>query len=63
MLAGLLIFLLIALVGVLVSGLVLMGRGGEMNVKYGNKLMMARLWLQGLSLLVLALIFMMGNKV
>lgn len=55
--------LLIALVSVLVAGIVLMGRGGEMNKKYGNKLMMARVWLQGLSLIVLALIFAMGNKV
>lgn len=62
MLAGLLIFLLIALAGVLIAGLVLMGVGGELNKKYSYKLMVARVWLQGLSLMVLALIFMLGNK-
>ena len=63
MLAGLLIFLLIALVGVLLAGVVLMGMGGEKNKRYSNKLMVARVWLQGLSLLVLALIFALGNKI
>ncbi len=62
MLAGILIFLLIGLVGVLLAGVVLMGVGGEKNAKYSNKLMVARVWLQGLSLLVLALMFAMGNK-
>lgn len=62
MLGGLLIFLLIGLAAVLVCGVVLMGVGGEKNAKYGNKLMMARVWLQGLLLMVLALMFAMGNK-
>ena len=62
MLGGILIFLLIALVAVLVSGVVLMGVGGEKNLKYSNKLMTARVWLQGISLMVLALMFAIGNK-
>jgi len=61
MLAFMLIFLLIALLAVLVGGLVLMGVGGEKNKKYGNRLMVARVWLQGLSLVVLVLIFTVGK--
>ncbi len=62
MLAIILILLLVALVLVLGVGIVLMGMGGEKNVRYSNKLMVARVWLQGLSLMLLALIFFMGNK-
>ncbi len=54
--------LMLAVVGVLLAGVVLMGAGGAANKKYGNKLMMARVSLQGLALLVLALLFLMGNK-
>jgi hypothetical protein len=49
--------LLFALVGVLVAGLVLMGMGGKANEKYGNKLMSARVWLQAIILILLALMF------
>lgn len=59
---GLLLMLLIlATLGVLVGGVVLMAVGGKANVKYGNKLMVARVWLQAGSLLVLALLFAMGQ--
>lgn len=51
----LLIILMLSVVGVLVLGLVSMIKGGEFNDKYGNKLMMARVTLQGLALLVLLL--------
>ena len=34
--------LLLAIVGVLIAGVVLMGIGGKANAKYGNKLMVAR---------------------
>jgi len=61
MLAFILIFLLIALLAVLIGGLVLMGVGGEKNKKYGNRLMVARVWLQGLSLVVLVLMFTVGK--
>ncbi|MFO0390009.1 MAG: HIG1 domain-containing protein [Alphaproteobacteria bacterium] len=54
--------LMLATVGVLLAGVILMGAGGAANKKYGNKLMMARVSLQGLALLVLALLFFMGNK-
>jgi len=52
--------LMLALVGVLVSGIVLMGIGGKANAKYSNKLMVARVWLQALVLLALAAMFMVG---
>lgn len=61
MIGGFLIFVLLALIGVLVAGLVLMGMGGELNLKYGNRLMVARVWLQGISLMVLALMFAMAK--
>jgi hypothetical protein len=48
--------------GVLVSGVVLMGVGGKKNEKLGNKLMIARVWLQALILITLALMFMSGGK-
>jgi hypothetical protein len=54
--------LLLAIVGVLVAGVVLMGVGGKANAKYGNKLMVARISLQGMVVVLLALLFMMGKK-
>ncbi|MDE3061341.1 MAG: HIG1 domain-containing protein [Pseudomonadota bacterium] len=55
-------FLLMAVLGVLVAGIVLMGIGGKANQRYGNKLMVARVSLQGLALLVLALLLMTAKK-
>lgn len=50
--------LLLALMGatalVLLLGIALMARGGEPNRKYGNKLMVLRVLLQGLALAALA---------
>ena len=48
----------IAAVAVLVSltiGIVVMGKGGQANIKYGNKLMRLRVFLQGLALAFFAL--------
>jgi len=59
--ASLLIVLLFALVGVLVTGVVLMGLGGKANEKYSNKLMTARVVLQGLALVVLLLVVTVGK--
>lgn len=56
------VLLLFAVVAVLVSGIVLMGIGGKTNAKYANKLMSLRVILQGLALLALALLFLVGNK-
>ncbi|MEP4378765.1 MAG: twin transmembrane helix small protein [Alphaproteobacteria bacterium] len=56
------ILLAIALAGVvlvLIVGLVAMARGGEFNRKYGNKLMRARVAMQGLAI-VLFLLFVLA---
>ena len=54
--------LMLALVGVLVTGVVLMGVGGKTNEKYSTKLMVARIWLQALVLLMLAGMFFLGKN-
>lgn len=43
---------------VLLTGIILMMRGGEVNRKYGNKLMVARVVLQGLAIGLLGLMFL-----
>lgn len=53
--------LMMATVGVLLAGIVLMGVGGKANLKYGNKLMVARVSLQGLVLLMVAMLAMAGK--
>jgi hypothetical protein len=57
----LIIALILATFGVLIAGIALMGIGGPANVKYGNKLMVARVSLQGMALVMLALMFMLGK--
>jgi hypothetical protein len=57
-----LVLLMFSIVAVLVGGVVLMAIGGKANAKYAHTLMVARVSLQGLVLLVLVLMFMMGNK-
>ncbi|MBK6895099.1 MAG: twin transmembrane helix small protein [Alphaproteobacteria bacterium] len=47
-----------AVLGVLVVGIVGMLKGGEFNKKYGNKLMQARVMLQGLALVLLMLAYL-----
>lgn len=54
--------LLLSVFGVLIAGVVLMSIGGKTNAKYGNRLMTLRVTLQGLTLLLLALLFAVGNK-
>ncbi len=56
------VLLLLAVVGALVAGVVLMGLGGKANAKYANTLMVARVSLQGLTLLALAIMFAAGSK-
>lgn len=53
-----LILLMLATAGVLVTGIVLMARGGPANQKYGNKLMVARVALQGAALAMVVLLLM-----
>lgn len=54
--------LMLAVFGVLMAGVVLMGIGGATNARMGNKLMAARVSLQGLVMLMLALLFFLGTK-
>lgn len=49
---------LLAVTIVLITGIVGMLKGGEFNKKYGNKLMRARVMLQGLTLLLFALTYL-----
>lgn len=58
------IFLLLAMLAVsivLVSGVVLMMRGGEVNQKYGIKLMSLRVAFQGIALGIMGIMFLMGK--
>jgi hypothetical protein len=57
-----LIGLMMATVLVLVIGIGLMARGGEANEKYGNKMMVARVALQGAALSVLVLLIMLKQS-
>ena len=59
--SSLIIILLLSVVGVLVTGVVLMGLGGKANEKYSNRLMVARVALQGAALLLLVLMFATGK--
>lgn len=54
--------LMLATFGVLVAGIALMAAGGNNNTKYGNKLMFSRVGLQGLTLLLLAFMWMLGTN-
>jgi hypothetical protein len=54
--------LMLATFGVLLAGVALMAAGGAANSKYSNKLMFGRVGLQGLALLMLAFMFMLGNN-
>jgi hypothetical protein len=47
----------LAVLGVLALGILSMIKGGEFNKKYGNKLMQARVVLQGVALALLALAY------
>lgn len=57
----LLLVLMAAVLGVLLIGFASLIKGGEFNEKYGNKLMVARVVLQGLALLVLVLLVAVGK--
>ena len=58
----LLIVFMLATLGVLFAGLIAMGRGGEVNRKYGNILMRWRVILQFAALAVLALVMLAAGK-
>lgn len=61
MVALMVIAMLITL-GVLFAGLVTMARGGEVNRKYGNKLMRYRVLAQGVALLLFAIAMLSAGK-
>ena len=44
--------------GVLFAGVLTMGRGGEFNKKYGNRLMRWRVTIQGVAVLIFLLAFL-----
>ncbi|MGH1397894.1 MAG: twin transmembrane helix small protein [Alphaproteobacteria bacterium] len=48
---------ILSVAAAMVLGLVSMVKGGEFNKKHGNKIMQARVTLQGLALLLLALAY------
>src|SRR5262249_3566560 len=54
------VILMLATVGTLLIGVSSMGRGGEFNEKYGNKLMRLRVILQGLAIVCLMLGWISG---
>jgi hypothetical protein len=47
---------------VLIFGLIAMARGGEFNRKYGNKLMRARVALQGLAIVLFLLFVLVASN-
>ncbi len=49
----------LATLAVLVGGVVLMAMGNKANTKYSNKLMVARVTLQGLVIVLLGLMFLL----
>lgn len=53
---------MLSVLGVLVIGIVGFIKGGEFNKKYGNKLMQARVVLQGIALALIALAFLIHHK-
>ena len=46
---------MLAALATMAIGIIVMGKGGEANQKYGHKLMRARVYLQGLALALFAL--------
>jgi hypothetical protein len=55
---AIMIIAMLSALGALVIGLVSMVKGGDFDKKYSNKLMQARVMLQGLALACLALLFL-----
>jgi hypothetical protein len=53
---------MVAVLGALVLGVFSMAKGGEFARKYGNKLMQARVWLQGAALVLFAIALMTVKK-
>lgn len=60
--AFLLVAAMLAVLVVLVLGIAVMARGGEFNQKYGNKIMVARVVLQGVAIALVAVLLMIKHK-
>ena len=56
------IFAMLATLGVLFFGIFTMARGGDFNRKHSNRIMRARIVLQGLALLLFSLIMVIAGK-
>tara|TARA_B100001750_G_C15516850_1_gene607925 strand:- start:2544 stop:2753 length:210 start_codon:yes stop_codon:yes gene_type:complete len=54
-----LLIVLFAVACVLFAGVFMMARGGDVNKKYSNKIMKARVILQGVAIVILGLIFLL----
>lgn len=57
--------MLIAMFAVLIAftiGVIVMAKGGDANIKYGNKLMKARVILQGVALTLFILALSVGGE-
>ena len=61
-LSPLLIFAMLATLGVLFFGIITMARGGDFNLKYGNKIMRTRIVLQASALLIFAIIMVIVGR-
>ena len=61
-LVPILIVAMLATLGVLFFGIITMARGGDFNLKYGNKIMRTRIVLQGVALLIFAIIMVLGGR-
>ena len=54
-----LLIILFAVAVILFAGIFMMAKGGSANKKYSNKIMRARVILQGVAIVVLCLIFLL----
>ena len=62
LLIPLMIFAMLATLGVLFFGIFTMARGGDFNRKHSNRIMRARIVLQGLALLLFAVIMVIAGR-
>ncbi len=54
--------MILVVFGILVSGIVVMARGGDISKKYSNKLMQARVLAQFAVVILVALLLFLSNK-
>lgn len=52
---------MLIVLGILIAGLTVMTKGGELNEKYGNKLMRARVYMQGCAIFFFIMTVVTGN--